>query len=85
MYKAWTVKAAKQPMVLETVDREPLGAEDVEVAVEHCATRMSPSSTTTGATRGTPRFSATRSWVGSRPSDQMPRGAGWDSASASVG
>ena len=36
MYKAWTVKAAKQPMVLETVDRGPLGAEDVEVAVEHC-------------------------------------------------
>ena len=36
MYKAWTVKAAKQPMVLETVDLGPLGAEDVEVAVEHC-------------------------------------------------
>ena len=29
-------KAAKQPMVLETVDLGPLGAEDVEVAVEHC-------------------------------------------------
>src|SRR5262245_66117060 len=36
MSKAWTVKAAKQPMVLETVDLGPLGAEDVEVAVEHC-------------------------------------------------
>jgi len=36
-YQAWIAKAAKQPMVLETVDREPLGAEDVEVAVEHCA------------------------------------------------
>jgi len=36
MYKAWTVKAAKQPMALETVDLGPLGAEDVEVAVEHC-------------------------------------------------
>jgi alcohol/geraniol dehydrogenase (NADP+) len=35
-YKAWVVKAAKQPMVLETVDPGPLGAEDVEVAVEHC-------------------------------------------------
>src|SRR5437667_7956043 len=35
-YKAWVSKAAKQPMVLETVDLEPLGAEDVEVAVEHC-------------------------------------------------
>src|SRR2546428_8080212 len=35
-YKAWIAKAAKQPMVLETVDLGPLGAEDVEVAVEHC-------------------------------------------------
>src|SRR3989442_15124337 len=34
--QAWVVKAAKQPMVLETVDLGPLGAEDVEVAVEHC-------------------------------------------------
>jgi uncharacterized zinc-type alcohol dehydrogenase-like protein len=30
------VKAAKQPMALETLDLGPLGAEDVEVAVEHC-------------------------------------------------
>src|SRR6516165_9988740 len=36
MYKAWITKAAKQPMALETVDLGPLGAEDVEVAVEHC-------------------------------------------------
>src|SRR6516164_9370955 len=35
-YKAWVAKAAKHPMVLETVDLGPLGAEDVEVAVEHC-------------------------------------------------
>src|SRR2546430_15649284 len=35
-YQAWVVKAAKQPMVLETVDLGPLGAEDVEGAVEHC-------------------------------------------------
>ncbi|MFL5342946.1 MAG: NAD(P)-dependent alcohol dehydrogenase [Gemmataceae bacterium] len=34
--RAWIAKAAKQPMVLETVDLGPLGAEDVEVAVEHC-------------------------------------------------
>ncbi|SRR6266498_1225702 len=34
--EAWVAKAAKQPMVLETVDLGPLGAEDVEVAVEHC-------------------------------------------------
>jgi threonine dehydrogenase-like Zn-dependent dehydrogenase len=35
-YKAWIAKAPKQPMVLETVDPGPLGAEEVEVAVEHC-------------------------------------------------
>src|SRR5947208_8844659 len=35
-YQAWVAKAAKQPMVLETVDLGPLGVEDVEVAVEHC-------------------------------------------------
>src|SRR5262249_1766301 len=34
--RAWIAKAPKQPMVLETVDLGPLGAEDVEVAVEHC-------------------------------------------------
>ena len=35
-YKAWVAKAAKQPMTLETLDPGPLGAEEVEVAVEHC-------------------------------------------------
>ena len=35
-YKAWVAKAAKLPMVLETLDPGPLGMEDVEVAVEHC-------------------------------------------------
>src|SRR5262245_40823297 len=35
-YKAWVAKAAKQPMVLETLDPGPLGDEDIEVAVEHC-------------------------------------------------
>jgi len=35
-YQAWVAKAAKQPMALETFDPGPLGAEDVEVAVEHC-------------------------------------------------
>ncbi len=34
--KAWVTKTAKKPMVLESVDLGPLGAEDVEVAVEHC-------------------------------------------------
>jgi uncharacterized zinc-type alcohol dehydrogenase-like protein len=33
--KAWVAKAAKQPMVLESVDLGPLGVEEVEVAVEH--------------------------------------------------
>ncbi|MBC7772494.1 MAG: NAD(P)-dependent alcohol dehydrogenase [Pyrinomonadaceae bacterium] len=36
MHQAWVAKGAKQPMVLETVDPGPLGAEDVEVAVEYC-------------------------------------------------
>jgi alcohol/geraniol dehydrogenase (NADP+) len=34
--KAWVAKAAKQPMVLESVDLGPLGIEDVEIAVEYC-------------------------------------------------
>ena len=34
--KAWIAKAAKQPMVLESVDLGPLGDEEVEIAVEHC-------------------------------------------------
>src|SRR6266404_2689086 len=34
--KAWVAKAAKQPMVLETIDLGPFEAEDVEIAVEHC-------------------------------------------------
>jgi len=36
IYRAWVATAAKQPMVLETVDLGPLGAEDLEIAVEHC-------------------------------------------------
>src|SRR5258707_15866726 len=35
-YQGWITKAAKQPMALQTVDLGPLGADDVEVAVEHC-------------------------------------------------
>lgn len=35
-YAVWIARAPKQPMVLETIDPGPLGAEDVEVAVEHC-------------------------------------------------
>jgi alcohol/geraniol dehydrogenase (NADP+) len=34
--RAWVAKSAKQPMVLETLAFGPLGAEEVEVAVEHC-------------------------------------------------
>lgn len=35
-FKAWIAKAAKQPMVLETIDLGVLGDEEVEIAVEHC-------------------------------------------------
>jgi alcohol/geraniol dehydrogenase (NADP+) len=35
-HRAWVAGAAKQSMVLETVDLGSLGPEDVEVAVEHC-------------------------------------------------
>jgi uncharacterized zinc-type alcohol dehydrogenase-like protein len=34
--QAWVAKAAKEPMVLETVDLGPFEAEDVEITVEHC-------------------------------------------------
>ena len=34
-YKVWVAKAPKEKMVLESVDSGPLGAEEVEVAVEH--------------------------------------------------
>jgi hypothetical protein len=35
-YRAWVAKGAKEPMGPETVVLGPVGAEDVEVAVEHC-------------------------------------------------
>jgi D-arabinose 1-dehydrogenase-like Zn-dependent alcohol dehydrogenase len=35
-HKGWVAKAAKQPMVRESIDLGPLEAEGVEVAVEHC-------------------------------------------------
>jgi uncharacterized zinc-type alcohol dehydrogenase-like protein len=34
--RAWVATAPHQPLALETIDLGPLGAEDVEVAVEHC-------------------------------------------------
>ena len=34
--KAWVAHAPKQPMTLEVVDGGPLGAEEVEAAVEYC-------------------------------------------------
>ena len=34
--QAWVAKSPKLPMVLETIDLGPLGAENVEVAVEYC-------------------------------------------------
>src|SRR5689334_17114246 len=33
---AWVARNAKGPMALEAVDLGPLGAEEVEIAVEHC-------------------------------------------------
>jgi uncharacterized zinc-type alcohol dehydrogenase-like protein len=35
-YQAWVAKGPKQGLVAETVNLGPLGAEEVEVAVEHC-------------------------------------------------
>jgi uncharacterized zinc-type alcohol dehydrogenase-like protein len=34
--QAWVAKAAKQPLVLETIDYAPLGDEEVEIIVENC-------------------------------------------------
>jgi uncharacterized zinc-type alcohol dehydrogenase-like protein len=36
MPRAWVANGPKQPMTLENVDLGPLGADEVEVAVEHC-------------------------------------------------
>src|SRR5262249_1857096 len=35
-FEAWVVHGAKEPMRRETIDVGPLGAEEVEVVVEHC-------------------------------------------------
>ena len=35
-YKAWVATAAKQKLELQSIDAGPLGAEEVEVAVESC-------------------------------------------------
>ncbi|MGC4033785.1 MAG: alcohol dehydrogenase catalytic domain-containing protein [Tepidisphaeraceae bacterium] len=35
-YQAWVAPAAKSKFVKQNIDLGPLGAEDVEVAVEHC-------------------------------------------------
>lgn len=35
-YKAWVANSAQRPLELQAVDLGPLGAEDVEVAVEYC-------------------------------------------------
>ncbi len=34
--KAWVAKGAGQKLVLESIDLGPIGAEEVEIAVEHC-------------------------------------------------
>ena len=68
-HKAWVAKAVKQPMVLETVDLGPLGAEDVEVAVEHCGLCHSDLSVLNNdwGISQYPAVSATRSSGESRP------------------
>ena len=38
-HQAWIATAPKEPMVLENIDLGPLGAEDVEVAVERRSRR----------------------------------------------
>ena len=35
-HQAWVASAAKQPMVLQTIDLGPFQPEEVEIAVEHC-------------------------------------------------
>jgi uncharacterized zinc-type alcohol dehydrogenase-like protein len=54
-YRAWIATGAKQKLVQQTIELGPLGAEDVEIAVEHCGLCHSdlsmlifPCSTTTG-------------------------------------
>ena len=85
-YDAWVANAPKQPIVLETVDFGPLGAEDVEVAVEHCGLCHSDLSLLHDdwGISQTPRFSATRWSDGSQPSVRMrraaPSGSAWESA-----
>jgi len=49
--KAWVAKAAKAPMVLETVDLGPLGAEEVEVGMTAGIERQSLSIDFNGHTR----------------------------------
>jgi alcohol/geraniol dehydrogenase (NADP+) len=34
--RAWVAKGARQPLTLEGIDLGPIGAEDVEIVVEHC-------------------------------------------------
>src|SRR5262249_58598210 len=38
--KAWIARSPNRPLVLEPIDLGPLGAEEVEVAVEHCGLRQ---------------------------------------------
>lgn len=35
-HRAWVAKGPKQPMALESVNADPLAAEEIEVQVEHC-------------------------------------------------
>lgn len=40
--RAWVAKAASQSLTLETVVLGPLGAEELQIAVEHCGLCRSP-------------------------------------------
>ena len=83
--EAWVAKAAKQPLLRETVDLGPLGAEDVEVAVEHCGLCHSDLSVLNNDW-GISQYPAILGhvvWL--RPQVRMPRVSRSDSASASDG
>ena len=85
-YDAWVAKAAKQPIVLETVDFGPLGADEVEVAVEHCGLCHSDLSLLHDAW-GISQYPAIlgHEVVGPQPSVRMRRAARSGSALESAG
>ena len=64
---AWVATAAKQKLVRQQIDLGPLGAEEVEVAVEHCGlchSDLSVLNNEWGISQLSRPFSATRSSAG---------------------